>query len=256
MDWNLGTISGVSTTDEPSSSGDESRTVDIMRGDTSIRNFATNGSLSRNESPPLVSALKIRPPTQLMGDTSPQQTLHDMPSSFNSTQWRHQPDVLVKGSCNYTAKYLGSTLVKEVRGLESTRKSIQKLKSSTRDMNKIPNVILSISHTGVKFIDAQAKKLVCEHEIRNIHCACQDADDLNHFAYITKEHQTTNHYCHVFCAQNMDMATEIILTLGQAFEVAYQMAIREKPAKSGNKSESGTASCGDDQKRVSSVLWK
>ncbi|GFQ71278.1 ankyrin repeat and SAM domain-containing protein 1A [Trichonephila clavata] len=256
MDWNLGTVSGVSTTDEPSSSGDESRTVDIMRGDTSIRNFATNGSLSRNESPPLVSALKIRPPTQLMGDTSPQQTLHDMPPSFNSTQWKHQPDVLVKGSCNYTAKYLGSTLVKEVRGLESTRKSIQKLKSSTRDMNKIPNVILSISHTGVKFIDAQAKKLVCEHEIRNIHCACQDADDLNHFAYITKEHQTTNHYCHVFCAQNMDMATEIILTLGQAFEVAYQMAIREKPAKSGNKSESGTASCGDDQKRVSSVLWR
>ncbi|PRD24639.1 UNVERIFIED_CONTAM: hypothetical protein NCL1_43166 [Trichonephila clavipes] len=49
------------------------------------------------------------------------------------------------------------------------------------------------------------------------------------------------------------MATEIILTLGQAFEVAYQMAIREKPAKSGNKSESGTASCGDDQKRY--TLW-
>ncbi|KFM61761.1 Ankyrin repeat and sterile alpha motif domain-containing protein 1B, partial [Stegodyphus mimosarum] len=253
MDWNLSNVSALSTADEPSSSGDESRTIDIMRGDTSVRNISANGSLSRTESPPSVSSMKIRPPTQLMGDTSPQQILQELPS-FNSTQWKHQPEVLVKGSCNYTAKYLGSTLVKEVRGLESTRKSIQKLKSSTRDMNKIPNVILSISHTGVKFIDAQAKKLVCEHEIRNIHCACQDADDLNHFAYITKDHQTTNHYCHVFCAQNMDMATEIILTLGQAFEVAYQMAIREKPARSGHKSESGTASCGDDQKRVTSVL--
>ncbi|XP_042898627.1 ankyrin repeat and sterile alpha motif domain-containing protein 1B [Parasteatoda tepidariorum] len=252
MDWTLGSKSGLSTTDEPSSSGDESRTVDIMRGDTSIRSFASNGSLSRTESPPSVSALKIRPPTQLMRDTSPQQILQDLP--FNTTQWKHQPDVLVKGSCNYTAKYLGSTLVKEVRGLESTRKSIQKLKSSTRNMNKVPNVILSISYTGVKFIDAQAKKLVCEHEIRNIHCACQDADDYNHFAYITKEHQTANHYCHVFCAQNLDMATEIILTLGQAFEVAYQMAIREKPARSGNKSESGTASCGDDQKRYVSQI--
>ncbi|GIY05134.1 ankyrin repeat and sterile alpha motif domain-containing protein 1B [Caerostris extrusa] len=173
--------------------------------------------------------------------------------SFNSTIIRRITILFMKhpGGISY---YLGSTLVKEVRGLESTRKSIQKLKSSTRDMNKIPNVILSISHTGVKFIDAQAKKLVCEHEIRNIHCACQDADDLNHFAYITKEHQTANHYCHVFCAQNMDMATEIILTLGQAFEVAYQMAIREKPAKSGHKSESGTASCGDDQKRYVSQI--
>lgn len=69
--------------------------------------------------------------------------------SFVSTKWKHHVFSLLQ--------YLGSTLVKEVRGLESTRKSIQKLKSSTRDMNKIPNVILSISHTGVKFIDAQAK---------------------------------------------------------------------------------------------------
>lgn len=45
--------------------------------------------------------------------------------------------------------------------------------------------------------------MVCEHEIRNIHCACQDADDFRHFAYITKEHETNNHYCHVFCAQSL-----------------------------------------------------
>lgn len=53
-----------------------------------------------------------------------------------------------------------------------------------------------------------------------------------------------------------DMATEIILTLGQAFEVAYQMAIREKPARSGTKGSDsgGTAPCGDDPKRYVSQI--
>lgn len=47
------------------------------------------------------------------------------------------------------------------------------------------------------------QELICEHEIRNIHCACQDADDLTHFAYITKDHPTQNHFCHVFCVPTM-----------------------------------------------------
>jgi len=49
----------------------------------------------------------------------------------------------------------------------------------------------------------RSQELVCEHEIRNIHCACQDADDLTHFAYITKDHTSKSHYCHVFCVQTM-----------------------------------------------------
>ncbi|KAF4524671.1 hypothetical protein B566_EDAN009515 [Ephemera danica] len=93
-----------------------------------------------------------------------------------------------------------------------------------RENKDTPEVVLAISFRGVQFLDAATKELVCEHEIRNIHCACQDADDLTHFAYITKDHSSKDHYCHVFC----DQATEVILTLGQAFEVAYQMALREQ----------------------------
>ncbi|XP_013778899.1 uncharacterized protein LOC106463417 isoform X2 [Limulus polyphemus] len=195
--------------------------------------------------------LRIRSPTQLMsepgsvGTCSPQQQVSGVPACLTA-QWRHQPDVLIKGNCNYKAQYLGSTLVKELKGLESTRKSIQKLKISTRETANVPNVLLSISYTGVKFIDVHTKQKVCEHEIRNIHCACQDAEDLNHFAYITKEHRTNFHYCHVFCAENMDLATEVILTLGQAFEVAYQMALRDK-TKSAQKCERTLNKC-DDRK--------
>lgn len=73
-------------------------------------------------------------------------------------------------------------------------------------------------------------------------------DDFKCFAYITKDHDKQNYYCHVFSAFNLvcrpiffkmyhnhcnyffsqkDMANEILLTLGQAFEIAYRLEIGE-----------------------------
>ncbi|KAK3858699.1 hypothetical protein Pcinc_035126, partial [Petrolisthes cinctipes] len=133
--------------------------------------------------------------------------------------------------------YLGSTHVKELQGTDSTMRSIQKLRKAQLDIGKAPRIVLSVSYRGVRFMDAVNLTLVCEHEIRNIHCACQDADDLSHFAYITKDLQTKGHYCHVFRVQSRDLATEIILTLGEAFEVAYQLALREQPYTTCNQSD-------------------
>jgi hypothetical protein len=48
-----------------------------------------------------------------------------------------------------------------------------------------------------------SQELVYGHEIRNIHCACQDGDGMTHFAYVTKDHARKTHYCHVFCVQTM-----------------------------------------------------
>ncbi|XP_050682794.1 ankyrin repeat and SAM domain-containing protein 1A-like isoform X1 [Leptidea sinapis] len=172
--------------------------------------------------PPRPSDLEIRAPSEL---------LVGVPGALK-TQWKHQPFVLVTGAVTYVANYLGSTVVKELRGTESTKKSIQKLKKSTKEPRDSPDIILSISYRGVKFLNTITRELVCEHEIRNIHCACQDADDLTHFAYITKDHTTKSHYCHVFRVATMDQATEVILTLGEAFEVAYQMALREQSNRS------------------------
>ncbi|XP_045778689.1 uncharacterized protein LOC123876461 isoform X3 [Maniola jurtina] len=168
--------------------------------------------------PPRPSDLEIRAPSEL---------LVGVPGALK-TQWKHQPFVLVTGAVTYVANYLGSTVVKELRGTESTKKSIQKLKKSTKEPRDSPDIILSITYRGVKFLNTITRELICEHEIRNIHCACQDADDLTHFAYITKDHTTRSHYCHVFRVATMDQATEVILTLGEAFEVAYQMALREQ----------------------------
>ncbi|XP_026205105.1 ankyrin repeat and SAM domain-containing protein 1A isoform X2 [Anabas testudineus] len=141
--------------------------------------------------------------------------------------WHHQPEKLILDSCGYEATYLGSMIIRDLRGIESTQDACAKIRKS-KDSKKGPVVILSITYRGVKFIDAATKTIVAEHEIRNISCAAQDPDDLCTFAYITKDLKSGHHFCHVFSTVEVTQTYEIILTLGQAFEVAYQMAVQSR----------------------------
>ncbi|XP_040008636.1 ankyrin repeat and SAM domain-containing protein 1A-like isoform X8 [Xiphias gladius] len=145
--------------------------------------------------------------------------------------WHHQPEKLIFESCAYEANYLGSMLIKDLRGTESTQDACAKMRRSTEQMRKVPTIVLSITYKGVKFIDAANKNIIAEHEIRNISCAAQDPEDLCTFAYITKDLQTNHHYCHVFSTVDVNLTYEIILTLGQAFEVAYQLALQAQRTK-------------------------
>ncbi|XP_058265281.1 ankyrin repeat and SAM domain-containing protein 1A isoform X3 [Hemibagrus wyckioides] len=159
------------------------------------------------------SRLTLRPPSQA-APCAPVQN------------WHHKPEKLIFESCGYEANYLGSMLIKDLRGTESTQDACAKMRRSTEQMRKVPTIILSITYKGVKFIDAANKNIIAEHEIRNISCAAQDPEDLCTFAYITKDLQTDHHYCHVFSTVDVNLTYEIILTLGQAFEVAYQLALQ------------------------------
>ncbi|CAG5978581.1 unnamed protein product [Menidia menidia] len=136
------------------------------------------------------SRLNLRPPSQSA-------------TYATVSAWHHQPEKLILESCGYEA-------------------------TKSKDSKKGPVVILSITYRGVKFIDAATKTIVAEHEIRNISCAAQDPDDLCTFAYITKDLKSGHHFCHVFSTVEVTQTYEIILTLGQAFEVAYQMAVQAR----------------------------
>ncbi|KAK7916420.1 hypothetical protein WMY93_012181 [Mugilogobius chulae] len=154
------------------------------------------------------------------------------PTSHSATYatvsaWHHQPEKLILDSCGYEATYLGSLIIRDLRGIESTQDACAKIRKS-KDSRKGPVVILSITYRGVKFIDAASKTIIAEHEIRNISCAAQDPDDLCTFAYITKDPKSGHHLCHVFSTVEVTQTYEIILTLGQAFEVAYQVAMQSR----------------------------
>lgn len=55
--------------------------------------------------------------------------------------------------CSKITQYLGSTFVKELRGTESTKKSIQKLKKTCREPRVTPDITLAISYRGVRFLN-------------------------------------------------------------------------------------------------------
>ena len=70
--------------------------------------------------------------------------------------------------------------------------------SSTANIQKLPSITLSISYRGVSFRDSTTAIAICDHEVRIIHCAAQDNDDLRFLAYITKDIHVNKHFCHVF----------------------------------------------------------
>ncbi|KAH0999090.1 hypothetical protein HUJ04_003315, partial [Dendroctonus ponderosae] len=117
-------------------------------------------------------------------------------SNSIKSQWRHQPMLLITGTVKYAANYGGSTSIKESKGTESTKKSIQKVAKSKDHF--LEEIVLSVSYKGVKFINPSNQSTICEHKIVNMNCACQDDEQQSYFAYITKDNDL--HYCHVFQA--------------------------------------------------------
>lgn len=85
--------------------------------------------------------------------------------------------------------------------------------------------VLWIKTITRRFLLFILQSLICEHEIRNIHCACQDSEDLTHFAYITKDRASKTHYCHVFCVQTMVSGTTDVLLFSTFIFSSYTSCI-------------------------------
>ncbi|XP_015758288.1 PREDICTED: ankyrin repeat and sterile alpha motif domain-containing protein 1B-like [Acropora digitifera] len=76
---------------------------------------------------------------------------------------------------------------------------------------------------------ANAKEiLVSNHEMRNISYITQDPEDRRVFAYIAKDAKTDKHYCHVFRMDVIPLSDEVTMTIGQAFELAFNMFVHVK----------------------------
>ncbi|VDP11789.1 unnamed protein product [Onchocerca flexuosa] len=139
----------------------------------------------------------------------------------HQTEWQHSSNTLIESCISFSAHYLGSVEISNVEETEDSRRAMIKLKKGIREIAKVPHVLLEISVSGVRVLDAITKQLTVEHEIAQIQIVCQDERDLNCFAYISQDGD--RHFCHVFCVLTADVATEIIITLGQAFEVCYRI---------------------------------
>lgn len=100
--------------------------------------------------------------------------------------------------------------------------AISRLRESTQYARVLPIIGLSISSRGVEFLKhAKDRVAICFHDIKSIHCACQD-QDLRYFAYVTREQRLIHgmptpstsfgdyhNYCHVFVVKHESMSTEV-----------------------------------------------
>jgi hypothetical protein len=167
---------------------------------------------------------------------------HRQQSADVRYKWPHLHERLLgEQTCTYWVNYLGSTAIKMFNdGMTAMpSQAITRLKQSTQYARVLPIIGLNISSRGVEFLKHTKDRIViCCHEIKTIHCACQD-EDLRYFAYVTREQRLTNglspgtstvtssfdqhqrsspslsitsdyhHYCHVFVVKSDAMSTEV-----------------------------------------------
>jgi hypothetical protein len=156
-------------------------------------------------------------------ETTPLRELSDDTIDNNSAKWEEKTTLLLNKCASYSAHYLGSAEISNVEGAEDCRRAMNTLKSRIRQIAKVPQVLLEISVGGVNVLDSSTNRLTVQHEINRIQVVCQDELDLNCFAYIFQDGD--KNFCHVYCVLTAEMARDIIMTLGHAFNLAYNLAL-------------------------------
>ncbi|PAV78630.1 hypothetical protein WR25_12807 isoform D [Diploscapter pachys] len=104
---------------------------------------------------------------------------------------------LMHGSVTFSAHYLGSAEVSNIDRTVESRNAMAKLKREVSDISRTSPVTLEISIAGVSVWEPGSGFATMEHPLGCIAIVCQDAKDLNCFAYISQESHT--HFAHVFC---------------------------------------------------------
>ncbi|XP_054015993.1 PTB domain-containing engulfment adapter protein 1-like [Hylaeus anthracinus] len=125
-------------------------------------------------------------------------------------------------------QYLGSTEVDQPKGIEVVKEAICKLKFNQQlrksEGTKTPKVELTISIDGVAIQEPKTKtapkRIMHQYPLHRISYCADDKGEKKFFSFIAKEEDADKHTCFVFVSDKL--AEEITLTIGQAFDLAYQ----------------------------------
>ncbi|KAG6445211.1 hypothetical protein O3G_MSEX003767 [Manduca sexta] len=160
----------------------------------------------------------------------------------NGRNWLHAPDALVKGHVAYLVKFLGCTQVDQPKGIEVVKDAIKKLqftqqlkKSEAKDGAKSKKVEITISVDGVAIQEPRSNNIMYQFPLHRISYCADDKGAKKYFSFIAKGGSTVNgvnghdvperHECFVFISTKL--ASEITLTIGQAFDLAYRRFLND-----------------------------
>lgn len=182
---------------------------------------------------------------------------NDAKNTKNGRNWLHAPDVLVNGHVAYLVKFLGNTTVEQAKGIEVVKEAIRRLQF-TQQMKKAEGgsnaktrkVEITVSVDGVAIQEPRTQTILHQFPLHKIsYCADEKgvkkffsfiaktspgggnngslsaASDDTHSSHSRELDQDSQHECFVFVSSKL--ASDITLTIGQAFDLAYRRYVTD-----------------------------
>jgi len=143
-------------------------------------------------------------------------------------KWLHSANALLCNRVSYTVRFLGKVEVAEQKGIDIIRGALHKLTFQKQIKQsegvKPKKVILNININCISLIEYKTKVQLLSVPLQNISFCSDDKKDKHLFSFIAKIDST--HYCFGF--ESANEANNITLTIGQAFDVAYEEYMKVK----------------------------
>ncbi|EDW57144.1 PTB domain-containing adapter protein ced-6 [Drosophila virilis] len=168
-------------------------------------------------------------------------------SKSGKRNWLHTPEQLINGHAVYLVKFFGNLSVDQPKGIEVVKDAIRKLqfaqqmkKAETGTQEKFKKLEITISIKGVAIQEPRTHKILHQFPLYNISYCADEKGVKKFFSFIAKTVKSkdngamdTNgyngsssskpeetHECFVFISNKL--ASDITLTIGQAFDLAYR----------------------------------
>lgn len=193
----------------------------------------------------------------------------DAKNTKNGRNWLHAPDVLVNGHVAYLVKFLGSTPVEQAKGIEVVKEAIRRLQF-TQQMKKAEGgsnvktkkVEITVSVDGVAIQEPRTQTILHQFPLHKISYCADEKGVKKFFSFIAKtgggsggngslsaasddthssnsrdldqdgQNGPQQHECFVFVSSKL--ASDITLTIGQAFDLAYRRYVSDNDKTGGD----------------------
>ncbi|VDM96163.1 unnamed protein product [Thelazia callipaeda] len=161
----------------------------------------------------------------------------------STSKWIHPPDVLLNGRVEYSVKMLGFAEVSEPKGTHVIREAIHAIRFQLQvnrgvtghSGSKLKKVDLQINVDGLTVIETKTRMILFKYPLHRISFCADDKQDKRVFSFIAKTESSNRHDCFVFLSEKL--AEQITLTIGEAFDLAYQKFLEKNGRDLENKKQ-------------------
>lgn len=141
-------------------------------------------------------------------------------------KWLHERKELLFGSVVYKGKHLGTVESVKSEGKETVKRACFELLKQKGQ--KLPEVEIAISVRSIIVTEIKTKIHICKHKLQRIsYCSEDTTTGEKIFAFIAKK---SDNLYQCYCFETQSLAHRLTLTVGQAFQLAWERSQEAKQA--------------------------